>query len=39
MARKRTEALSALAELTRDMKGIQLDTKEVIDNRLNFDVK
>jgi hypothetical protein len=39
MARKRTEALSALAELTREMKGIQLDTKEVIDNRLNFDVK
>lgn len=39
MARKRTEALSALAQLTREMKGIQLDTKEVIDNRLNFDVK
>jgi hypothetical protein len=39
LARKRTEALKALADLTRDMKAIQLDTKEVIDNRLNFDVK
>jgi len=39
MARKRTEALAAMAKLTQEMKGIQLDTKEVIDNRLNFDVK